>query len=316
MHFLCEKESISKWGQRIYQNKGNCFPPFSDRHYLSRPMCVSGKYFSCGIQNLGKYVACGILACVASVSVRFRSKEWGTRVKDRAKQAQVKERGGVGEERKETFLPFLKPSFPFPSPSFFFGISSHFSRGQNRKSLSTVFFLLRNQKETLATQANQESRILGFGIQNTAQGIRNPTNDRNPESNFHWQRLESSTWNPQSTAWGPESIRLSWIPSTWGDLSILTFHLPLQDSKSMAGILCTLSLAVVPRWFFWFPDKFSRRPNCYYCCCCVKMLLSGCGDARRWCGLNWALREKEIKLNVALLNYPYDFGGQFLEALT
>ena len=140
MHFLCEKESISKWGQRIYQNKGNCFPPFSDRHYLSRPLRVSEKYFPRGIQNLGKYVACGILACVASVSVRFRSKEWGTRVKDRAKQAQVKERGGVGEERKETFLPFLKPSFPFPSPSFFFGISSHFSRGQNRKSLSTVFF--------------------------------------------------------------------------------------------------------------------------------------------------------------------------------
>ena len=116
MHFLCEKDSISKRGECIYQNKGNCIPPFSDRHYLSRPMCVSGKYFSCGIQNLGKYVACGILACVASVSVRFRSKEWGTRVKDRAKLAQVKERGGVGEERKENFLPFLKPSFPSPPP--------------------------------------------------------------------------------------------------------------------------------------------------------------------------------------------------------
>ena len=36
------------------------------------------------------------LACVASISVRFRSKERGTRVKDRAKMAQgsqVKERG-------------------------------------------------------------------------------------------------------------------------------------------------------------------------------------------------------------------------------
>ena len=29
-----------------------------------------------------------------------------------------------------------------------------------------------------------ESRILGFEIQNTAQGIRNPTNDWNTESNF------------------------------------------------------------------------------------------------------------------------------------
>ena len=26
-------------------------------------------------------------------------------------------------------------------------------------------------------------------------------NDRNPESNFHWQRLESNTWNPESPAW-------------------------------------------------------------------------------------------------------------------
>ena len=54
------------------------------------------------------------LACVASVSVRFRSKERGTRVKDRAKMAWVKERGGGGQERKETFLPL-----PLPPLSFF-----------------------------------------------------------------------------------------------------------------------------------------------------------------------------------------------------
>ena len=30
-----------------------------------------------------------------------------------------------------------------------------------------------------------EYGILGFGIQNTAQGIRNPTNDWNPEFKFH-----------------------------------------------------------------------------------------------------------------------------------
>ena len=34
----------------------------------------------------------------------------------------------------------------------------------------------------------KQSRILGFGISNTAQGIRNPTNDWNPES--YWQTLE------------------------------------------------------------------------------------------------------------------------------
>ena len=176
MHFLCEKDSISKRGECIYQNKGNCIPPFSDRHYLSRPMCVSGKYFSCGIQNLRKYVACGILACVASVSVRFRSKEWGTRVKDRAKLAQVKERGGVGEERKETFLPFLKPSFPsppLPPASFIFWFSFHLSRGQNRKSLSTVFFCSETKRKRLLRRLvrHPESWVLESRIQLKESGI-------------------------------------------------------------------------------------------------------------------------------------------------
>ena len=50
-----------------------------------------------------------------------------------------------------------------------------------------------------------ESGILGFGIGNTAQEIRNLSNDWNPESEFYWQILDSSTWNPESTAWNPES---------------------------------------------------------------------------------------------------------------
>ena len=50
------------------------------------------------------------------------------------------------------------------------------------------------------------SRILGFGVRNIAQGIRNPFNDwTNPESKFHWQRLQSSIWNPESMACNPES---------------------------------------------------------------------------------------------------------------
>ena len=39
-----------------------------------------------------------------------------------------------------------------------------------------------------------ESKILDVGIRNLAQGIRNPTNDWNPESKFHWQRIR----NPES----------------------------------------------------------------------------------------------------------------------
>ena len=50
-----------------------------------------------------------------------------------------------------------------------------------------------------------KSGILGFGIRNTGQGIRNPTKDWNPEFKFYWQILESSTWNPESTACNPES---------------------------------------------------------------------------------------------------------------
>ena len=50
-----------------------------------------------------------------------------------------------------------------------------------------------------------ESGILGFGIRNITKGIRNPNNDWNPESKFHSQRLESSTWDPESTERNPES---------------------------------------------------------------------------------------------------------------
>ena len=48
-----------------------------------------------------------------------------------------------------------------------------------------------------------ETGILGFGIRNIAQGIRNLTNDWNPESKFYWKILESSIWNPES--WALES---------------------------------------------------------------------------------------------------------------
>ena len=53
------------------------------------------------------------LACVASVSVRFRSKERGTRVKDRAKNG-ASNRTGRGWGRKEGNLPL-----PLPPLSFF-----------------------------------------------------------------------------------------------------------------------------------------------------------------------------------------------------
>ena len=63
------------------------------------------------------------LACVASVSVWFRSKERGTRVKDREKNGSSEERGGGGKERKET-VSFLRLLFP---PLLFF-VSRFISR--------------------------------------------------------------------------------------------------------------------------------------------------------------------------------------------
>ena len=69
------------------------------------------------------------LACVASVSVRFRSKERGTRVKDRAKNGASKIAG-----------------------------RGYFSRGQN-----LGVSLLRNQTETLATQVSRDPKVATSG---------------------------------------------------------------------------------------------------------------------------------------------------------
>ena len=77
---------------------------------------------------------------VASVSVRFRSKERGTRVKDRAKNDTSK-RAERGWGRKEGNVPL-----PLPPLSFF---GYHFISRAAKTGLS----LLRHQMETLATQA-------------------------------------------------------------------------------------------------------------------------------------------------------------------
>ena len=62
------------------------------------------------------------LAYVASVSVRFRSKERGTRAKDRAKNDASKRAGREW-------------------------LSFHFPRGQNRKSRSSVFFCSKTKRK-------------------------------------------------------------------------------------------------------------------------------------------------------------------------
>ena len=85
--------------------------------------------FYCNIFYKNKTVATCI-ACVASVSVRFRSKERGRRVKDRAKN-------GASKRALVSLLARPKPIIPFP------GLS-----------------LLRNQTDTLATQAMHVATVL------------------------------------------------------------------------------------------------------------------------------------------------------------
>ena len=50
------------------------------------------------------------------------------------------------------------------------------------------------------------SGILDLGIRNTElQEIQTATDNWNPESKLTEKDLESSTWNPETTAWNPES---------------------------------------------------------------------------------------------------------------
>ena len=92
------------------------------------------------------------LACVASVSVRFRSKERGTRVKDRAKNG-VSKRAGRGWGRKF-------PSFPSPSPTFIVWLLFHFSRGQNRESRSSVFLCCGTKRKRLLRRLHNDQFFL------------------------------------------------------------------------------------------------------------------------------------------------------------
>ena len=65
-----------------------------------------------------------------------------------------------------------------------------------------------------------ESGILGFGTQNTAQGIRNPNKEWNLEFKLQWKILESSTRNPES------KTVLGCVPLIWsGSGSVIRDHL-------------------------------------------------------------------------------------------
>ena len=125
-------------------------------------------------------------ACVASVSERFRSKERGTRVsqRPREKMAQVKEQGGGGEE--------------IPLPSFIFCLSFHFSRGQNRKSPSSVLFCSETKRKRLLRRLAVKWPI---GPANTllSHGPGNEETSRKWGSPSGSREAPESLWAPSST---------------------------------------------------------------------------------------------------------------------
>ena len=97
-----------------------------------------------------------------NVSVRFRTKERGTRVKLCVKNGATKKAGRGGEEMMETACP------SFPSPPSVLALF-HFSRGQNRKSRSSVFLWSETRKRLLPrltqnwlTQATTSAVFSGF----------------------------------------------------------------------------------------------------------------------------------------------------------
>ena len=124
----------------------------------------TGVAFSIELLEWGRKFSDFLAACVASVSVRFRRKKEKQGSKTVRKMAQVKERGGGGEERKGwggkkgvSFLPL-----PLPPLSIFW-FSFNFSGDQNRKSPSTVSFWSETKRKRLLRRL-----IIGVstGIQN------------------------------------------------------------------------------------------------------------------------------------------------------
>ena len=83
------------------------------------------------------------IACVASVSVWFRSKERGTRVNDRAKNG-ASEKAGRGFGGGEQSLSF------------------HFSRGQNRKSPSLVFLCSETKRKRLLRRLSTKNFVTRY----------------------------------------------------------------------------------------------------------------------------------------------------------
>ena len=130
------------------------------------------------------------LACVASVSVWFRSKERGTRVKDREKNGSS-ERAGRGWERKEgnRFL----PSPPFPL-FYCLALVSFLALSKPKISFLGVS-LLRNQTETLGTQAKMRLKNV-FVSNHKVISAKRPGLKMGVKNDIFWSEIGSGFGNP------------------------------------------------------------------------------------------------------------------------
>ena len=124
----------------------------------------TGVAFSTELLEWGRKFSDFLVACVASVSVRFRRKKRETRVKDRTENGTSKRAGrGWGGKKGVSFLPS-----PPPPTSFIFWFSFNFLGDQNRKSPSTVSFCSESKRKRLlrrliigVSTVIQNGKILG-----------------------------------------------------------------------------------------------------------------------------------------------------------
>ena len=99
------------------------------------------------------------VACVASISVRFRSKERERESKWRKQKSEE----GVGNKGR-------KPSFPYSPPSFIYWCSFHFSRGKSRESRSLVFLCSKTKRKRSLCRLKLGSPRLSGRVGNTGWG--------------------------------------------------------------------------------------------------------------------------------------------------
>ena len=89
-------------------------------------------------------------------------------------------------------------------------------------------------------------------VWNTTQGIRNPTKDWNPKSNFHWQRI----WNPLP---GIQNLRLSGIPCMGRQVTMLQASIShpgkTVNTGNISGMLLCCKKKANQAWENWTASK-------------------------------------------------------------